>query len=240
VARRERLARGGDAVTAEGPLLEARAVSKSWRSGGRVAVALDAVSLVVPRGAFAALTGPSGSGKSTLLAVLGALDRPSAGTALFEGRDLSSISEAERTRTRRRIGFVFQAFPMLRGLPVWENVALPLVPGGVPRRDRRERAEALLARVGLSDRADARPETLSGGEAQRAGLARALVLDPVVVLADEPTSNLDKASGAVLADLLQGLHAAGTTLLVATHDPRLLAIAGTTYELDAGRLFGRR
>jgi putative ABC transport system ATP-binding protein len=238
VAGRERVAGGGDAVTASEPLLEARAVSKSWRRGDRVVTALDAVSLAVPRGAFAALTGPSGSGKSTLLALLGALDRPTAGTARFEGRDLGAISEAERTRTRRRIGFVFQAFPMLRGLPVWENVALPLVPAGTPRRSRRERAAALLSRVGLSDRVDARPETLSGGESQRAGLARALVLEPVAVLADEPTSNLDRASGAAIADLLAGLHAAGTTVLVATHDPRLLAVAGTTHELDAGRLVG--
>jgi putative ABC transport system ATP-binding protein len=129
---------------------------------------------------------------------------------------------------------------MLRGLPVWENVALPLVPVGVPRRARRERAEALLARVGLSDRGTARPETLSGGESQRAALARALVLDPVAVLADEPTSNLDRASGTALAELLAGLHASGTTLLVATHDPRLLALAGTTHVLEAGRLVGAR
>jgi putative ABC transport system ATP-binding protein len=236
VADGERVARGGDAVT--GPLLEARSVSKAWRAGGRLAVALDGVSLVVPRGAFAALSGPSGSGKSTLLAVLGALERPSSGTALFEGRDLGAVSEAERTRVRRRIGFVFQASPALRGLPLWENVALALVPAGVPRGERRARAEALLERVGLAARADARPETLSAGEAQRAGLARALVLDPAVVLADEPTSHLDRASATLLADLLGALHASGTTLLVATHDPRLLARAGTTFELDGGRLAG--
>jgi putative ABC transport system ATP-binding protein len=223
-------------VSAAPPLLEARGVAKAWRGGGRAATALAGVDLRVPRGAFVAVTGPSGSGKSTLLAVLGALERPTAGTALFDGLDLAAASEAERARVRRRIGFVFQASPSLRGLSVADDVALPLVPDGLPRAERRARAEAALARVGIAPLADARVETLSGGEAQRAGLARALVRAPDAVLADEPTSHLDVRSAEALAALLGDLRAAGTTVLVATHDPRLLALAGTVVVLEAGRL----
>ena len=223
-------------MTAASPLFEARAVGKRWRADGSESAALVDVSLSIPRGAFAAITGPSGSGKSTLLALLGALDRPSTGAVLFDGQDTTEVSESERTRIRRRIGFVFQSFPMIRRLPVWENVTYPLVPSGASSAVRRKRAEKLLARVGAGALLDKRPETLSGGECQRVGLARALVADPAALLADEPTSNLDPRSAEAVAAILASLHAAGSTVVVATHDPRLISLASTVYELESGRL----
>ena len=219
------------------PLLEARAVTRRYRAGdGRPFAAVDAVSITVPRGAFAVVTGASGSGKSTLLALLGALDRPTSGEVHFDGVDLARVSDAERTRIRRRIGFVFQSFPMIRRLPVWENVTYPLVPLGIASEARRVRAEAILARLSISPLADKRPETLSGGECQRVGLARALIANPAAILADEPTSNLDAKSAESLVRLFGELHAEGTTLFVATHDSRLVALASTTLTIEAGRL----
>lgn len=218
-------------------LLEAREVTKRYagrREGGTTA--LHGVSLAVPRGAFAVLSGPSGGGKTTLLSLLGALDTPTTGAVLFDGRDLSGVSEAERSRVRRRIGFVFQSTPTIRGLPVWQNVTYALVPTGVGARARRDRAHALLARVGLSSLLDERPTALSGGELQRVGIARALAADPVALLADEPTSSLDRASGEAIAALLADVHRAGPTVVVATHDPRILSLATTSFVLDAGRL----
>jgi putative ABC transport system ATP-binding protein len=185
---------------------------------------------------FVAVTGPSGGGKSTLLALLAALDRPTVGRVALDGRDLSAASEAERTRARRRVGLVFQSAPMLRRLPAWENVALPLVPRGVPASDRRARALQALDRVGLAVRAESPPEELSAGEAQRVGVARALVTGPDLLVADEPTSSLDARSAASVVDLLAAFHAAGGTVVVATHDPALLARAGRVVVLEAGRL----
>jgi putative ABC transport system ATP-binding protein len=220
------------------PLLEALGVVRRFRRGGGAdeVRALDGVSLSVPRGSFTAIAGPSGGGKSTLLAVLGALDVPSEGRVLFDGVDLRDASAAALTRVRRHVGFVFQHSPMLRRLPAWENVGYPLIPRGVRERDRKSRALALLARVGLAERADSPPEHLSAGELQRAGIARALVADPDVVVADEPTSNLDPRSARAVIDLLLEVHAQGVTLVVATHDPSLLARATARHELDRGRL----
>jgi putative ABC transport system ATP-binding protein len=237
VARRDRAALGGDAVTVAPPHFEARDVARRFHAGTRAEVrAVDGVTLSIARGAFAAVTGPSGGGKTTLLALLGALDRPTGGSVLFGGVDLGQVSDAERSRARRRIGFVFQASPMIRGLPVWENVTYPLVPLGVGGAARRERAASLLARVGLPGFLEKTPQELSGGEAQRVGIARALVQDPEAVLADEPTSNLDRRTGDAVADLLREIHARGTTVVVATHDPRLVAAAGVRHEIDGGRL----
>lgn len=217
-------------------MLEARGVSKRHAGRGPTeSVALADVSLVVARGAFVAVTGPSGCGKTTLLALLGALDRPTSGQIRFEGELLDDASEAHRSRVRRRIGFVFQNSPMMRALPVWENVAYPLIPTGVDARARRERAHACLARVGIASLIDRRPEELSGGELQRVGIARALVARPSAVLADEPTSNLDRASAEAVASILAAIHREGTTVLVATHDVRLIALATTVVELEAGR-----
>ena len=220
-------------------MLEARGVTKRYaRRGATPSVALEAVSLVVPHGAFVAVTGPSGGGKTTLLAMLGALDRPTSGQVLFEGESLEDASDAHRSRVRRRLGLVFQSSPMIRALPVWENVTYPLIPTGLRAAARRERAAACLARVGLSAMLDRRPEELSGGELQRVGIARALVARPTAVLADEPTSNLDRASAEEVASILREIHREGTTIVVATHDARLVALASTVVELDAGRVRG--
>ncbi|MFI5403310.1 MAG: ABC transporter ATP-binding protein [Planctomycetota bacterium] len=198
--------------------------------------ALNPVSLSVPRGAFLAVTGPSGCGKTTLLALLGALDRPTLGTVLFDGKDLGGAPEPERSRVRRRLGIVFQSSPMIRGLPLWENVTWPLVPRGVPARERRRIAAALLERVGIARRDGARPEELSGGERQRVGIARALAADPEAILADEPTSDLDRETAKAVVALLREFHASGRTVVVATHDPAVEALATVTCRLRDGRI----
>jgi len=219
------------------PLLEARDVTRRFHAGtSREVRALEGVSLAVPRGGFLALAGPSGCGKTTLLSLLAALDRPTSGSVRFDGESLDGASQAELSRVRRRFGLVFQDSPMLRRLPVWENVAYPLVPRGVAARARRDRAAGLLERVGLAAAIDKRPEELSGGELQRVGVARALVAEPDALLADEPTSNLDDASARAVADLLDGAHASGCAVIVATHDPRILSRAAVVLRLEAGRL----
>jgi putative ABC transport system ATP-binding protein len=224
------------------PIVEASSVSRRFRSrSGAEVLALDGVSLSVARGQFVAITGPSGGGKSTLLAILSALDRPSEGRVVFDGEALDDASDAALTRIRRRVGLVFQQSPMLRRLSAWENVATPLVPRGVPEAERRARSLALLERVGLKDRIWSRTEELSGGELQRVGVARALVTDPEVVFADEPTSNLDRRSAEAVAALLVEMHdrgRSGRTVVVATHDPTLIDRATTTIELDGGRVRG--
>ncbi len=223
----------------EAPVFEARDASRSFRSGrGKTIRALDGLSLSVPRGGFLAVTGPSGCGKTTLLALLGALDRPTGGAVLFDGNDLGSASEAERSRVRRRLGIVFQQSYMIRGLPLWENVTYPLVPRGVAARERRRIAATLLERVGIAGREDASPEELSGGECQRVGIARALAGDPDALLVDEPTSDLDHKTGEAVVALFREVHAAGKTVVVATHDPAFEALATSQCRLHDGRLSG--
>ena len=218
-------------------MIAAEDVSRIYRPGTPAEVrAVDGVSLVVPAGAFVVLTGPSGSGKTTLLALLGGLDRPTGGRVVFAGRDLGACSEAERARTRRRVGFVFQDFALLPGLPVWENVTYPLVPDGVGRPERRRRAAEALAGVGLAGRLTDDPAELSGGEQQRVAVARALIRQPEVVIADEPTASLDEASAGRVIDLLLAAHRAGATVVAGTHDPRLVAAATARFALAAGRL----
>lgn len=217
--------------------LEARDVRKVYRAGsGREVRALDGVSVAVGPGRFAALTGPSGSGKTTLLALLGALDRPTSGQVLFDGQDLAACSDTALARIRRRVGLIFQSFALIPGLPAWENVTYPLVPRGVPPRRRWEIAQSLLERVGLGDRLLAPARELSGGEQQRVAAARALAGEPEALLADEPTSNLDGASAAVVRALLQEQHQAGKTVVVCTHDPLLAALAEVRFKLQGGRL----
>jgi putative ABC transport system ATP-binding protein len=218
-------------------ILEARQLSKRYPGGPKgVIAAVEDVSLAIPAGAFALFTGPSGSGKTTLLALLGGLERPSRGLALFAGRDLGACSGVELARLRRRMGFVFQDFALLPGLPIWENVTYPLIPRGVSRGDRRRLAQQWLGRLGLADRWNARPRELSGGEQQRVAVARALAGRPEVVFADEPTSNLDDESAVAVAALLEQAHAGGTTVVASSHDARLTALASRRYELRAGRL----
>jgi ABC-type lipoprotein export system ATPase subunit len=219
-----------------GSLLTLKGVSKSFQRGRESVVALDDVTLDVDKGEFVAMVGPSGSGKSTLLHLAGGLDQPEAGTVLLGERDLGVLSAGERAKIRRReIGFVFQFFHLIPTLSVAENVELPLLLDGV--RDKTGAVTAMLDRVGLAGRAGHLPGELSGGEMQRAAIARALVAGPDLILADEPTGNLDSANGAVVLDVLAAQVAeAGAALLVVTHDDSAAARADRVLHLRDGHL----
>ena len=210
------------------------------RSAAGVVTILDGVTLEVPPGQFVAITGPSGSGKSTLLGLVAGLDRPTAGSIRVDGVDLASLDEDALARLRlAKIGYVFQAFHLIPTLTALENVAIPLELAGV--REPARQAGALLEEVGLTPRVGHYPAELSGGEQQRVALARAVANRPGLVLADEPTGNLDSATGAQIVDLLVGLHRRdGTTLILVTHDPALAAHAERIVELRDGRVVGDR
>ena len=210
------------------------------RSGAGVVTILDGVSLEVGPGEFVAVTGPSGSGKSTLLGLIAGLDRPTAGSIKVDGVELASLDEDALARLRLgKIGYVFQSFHLIPTLTAIENVAVPLDLAGVP--DTAARASALLEEVGLKMRVGHYPAELSGGEQQRVALARAVANDPGLLLADEPTGNLDSATGTQIIDLLVGLHRRhGTTLILVTHDPALAAHADRVVELRDGRVVGDR
>ena len=211
--------------TVPAPLFAARGLEKRYRLGKVPVPALRGVDLEVARGELVALAGPSGSGKTTLLNLLGGLDVPDGGAVLLDGRDLGALGEGERTRLRRhRLGFVFQTFNLVPVLSARENVEYPLWIAGVGAAERRRRAEAALGAVGLGERGNHRPDQLSGGERQRVAVARALVHQPLAVLADEPTGNLDSHNGQLVLDLLLRWNAeSGATVVVATHDPAVLA-----------------
>ncbi|HEY8546357.1 MAG TPA: ABC transporter ATP-binding protein [Acidimicrobiales bacterium] len=217
-------------------LLEMHGVAKRYRRGGEEVAALRGVDLTVEAGELVALVGPSGSGKSTLLQLAGGLDLPDEGRVVVAGRDVTSLSVAERARERRRrVGFVFQFFHLLPALTVAENVELPLLLDR--RRDRGPRVRELLDRMGIAHRARHLPSELSGGEMQRAAIARALVAEPELLLADEPTGNLDSATGADVLDLLTAaVRDAGTALVMVTHDEAAAARAGRVLHLRDGRL----
>jgi putative ABC transport system ATP-binding protein len=215
------------------PALEARALCKYYAGGVH---ALDDVSFSVAKGSFTAFMGPSGSGKTTLLTLLGAIDYPTAGTVVLDGCDLVRCSEAERTRVRRRMGFSFQSFSLIARLPAWENITYPLIPRGISRAERYRRAVDLLDRLGLGSRQFASPEELSGGEQQRIAFARALAGEPETLIADEPTSNLDPQTAEVVTTLLHESHQRGVTILLASHDARLLPMADVVHKLAAGRI----
>jgi ABC-type lipoprotein export system ATPase subunit len=219
-----------------GSLLTLTGVEKSFQRGRETVIALDGVTLEVEKGEFVAMVGPSGSGKSTLLHLAGGLDQPEAGTVLLGERDLGVLSPGERAKIRRReIGFVFQFFHLLPTLTVAENVELPLVLDGV--RDKGGAVEAMLDRVGLAGRADHLPGELSGGEMQRAAIARALVAGPELILADEPTGNLDSANGAIVLDVLaEQVAEAGAALLMVTHDETAAGRADRVLHLRDGHL----
>ena len=201
------------------PIVEARGVTKTFPMPAGPVVALHDVSLEIDQGDYVAIAGPSGCGKSTLLHVLGCVEPPTAGELRFQDRDVASLSDAARSRIRLlSVGFVFQRFFLLPNLTAWENVELPLGEAGVPKAERRARTAELLDYVGLSGRAQHRPSQLSGGEMQRVAIARALANRPRLVLADEPTGELDEATGRQVADLLDRVHADGTTVVIVTHD----------------------
>lgn len=203
-------------------MIELEHVSRTYEIGGEPVHALVDVSETIGRGDHVAIMGPSGSGKSTLLHLIGCLDRPSSGSYRFEGREVAGLSEHELDEIRqKRIGFVFQAFHLVPRLDARGNVELPMVFAGTPRRERREKADRALAAVGLSHRAEHRPSELSGGERQRLAIARAISMEPSLLLADEPTGNLDSRSGGVVLDLMDRLNTEGLTLVVVTHDPRV-------------------
>jgi putative ABC transport system ATP-binding protein len=225
------------------PLLEAVDVERTYRMGrrGHEAVevhALRGVSFRVDAGDYVAIVGSSGSGKSTLLNLLGALDRPTAGQVRYEGRDVRDLDDAELATLRnRRIGFVFQSFHLLPRMTALDNVALPLVYRRGSAKERRERAAEALAAVGLADRTDHRPTELSGGQQQRVAIARALVTDPALLLADEPTGNLDSATGEDIMALLERLQAElGTALVVITHEAEIAGRARRRIALRDGRI----
>ncbi len=222
------------------PLYELRGATRYFRLGNSTIKAVDGVDISLDKEEFVALEGPSGSGKTTLLQLLGALDRPTSGEVRFEGRDLDSLSDGELAELRlRSFGFIFQQFNLLSTLTAVQNVEAGLAPLGVSAGELRERSLAMLSEVGLRDRAFHLPNQMSGGEQQRAAIARALLAEPRVVLADEPTGNLDSKSGADVIALLTDLAARhGTTIIVATHDAELAARAPRRLTIHDGRLVG--
>ena len=222
------------------PLLRANGLAKSYIMGKRTLEVLRGVNLEIARGEFFALRGASGSGKSTLLHLIGGLDSPNAGEILFDGRDVAKFSESELTHFRnRRVGFIFQAYHLLPELTALENVCLPARIGRISAGDAQKRGCELLEQVGLKDRIDHKPYELSGGEQQRVAISRALIAQPELILADEPTGNLDSHTGAEIIELLKGLCVQRkATLVIATHDAKLAASAQRVIELVDGRLTG--
>jgi putative ABC transport system ATP-binding protein len=222
------------------PLYDLRRVTKHFGAGGATVTAVDEIDLLIERGEFAVVAGPSGSGKTTLLQLLGALDRPTAGQVLFEGQDLDRMSDDELARLRHRtLGFVFQQFNLIPTLTAAQNVEVALAPARMEASERHVRARELLERVKLGDRAEHLPSQLSGGEQQRVAIARALANGPDVLLADEPTGNLDSRTGEEVIDLLRLLcQDEGVSVVLVTHDPSIAGSARRIVSLSDGRIVG--
>ncbi|MEJ1297104.1 MAG: ABC transporter ATP-binding protein [Candidatus Sedimenticola sp. (ex Thyasira tokunagai)] len=203
-------------------MIQLEGINREFQVGDETVHALKAVDLELEAGSYLSIMGPSGSGKSTLLHILGLLDRPDSGSYLLDGTDTTSLSEQQLAKARRdRIGFVFQAFHLIPRLTAAQNIGLPLVLAGVESEERERRITKALDELGLRDRGSHRPDQLSGGQRQRVAIARATIMEPVILLADEPTGNLDKSSGDDVVKTLEALNSSGITLLVVTHDPEI-------------------
>ena len=218
-------------------MIELNAIHRAYRSDEVETTALAAIDLHVKAGEFLAIMGPSGCGKSTLLNILGTIDRPTSGAYLFEGEDIAKVPEAQLAKLRRdRLGFVFQSFNLIDELTIAENVALALAYRSMPAREKRERVDAAMDRVGIAHRRNHHPHQLSGGQQQRAAIARAIVGEPKLILADEPTGNLDTENGAQVMDILTRLNADGATIVMVTHSPAHADIAKRTVHMLDGRI----
>lgn len=221
----------------EQPLIRARDLRKTYHVGDQVVHALDGLDLDIHSNEYVALMGPSGSGKSTLMNMLGCLDSPTSGTYILNGQDVSRLEDDALADIRNReIGFVFQTFNLLPRYTALENVALPMVYAGYPKAERIARAEEVLAQVGLGDRMDHKPNELSGGQRQRVAVGRALVMRPSIILADEPTGNLDTATSNEVMELFGDIQKAGNTVILVTHEEDIAAFAHRTVRLRDGRV----
>ena len=219
------------------PLINLEGVGRVYDTGRVQVMALEDIDLSIAPGEFVAIVGPSGSGKSTLMNILGCLDRPTSGRYTLSGASVEDLGDDDLARFRSRtIGFVFQSYNLLPRTSALENVATPLLYQGVTRKERLARAQQALERLGLGDRLDHEPTELSGGQQQRVGIARAIVTEPALILADEPTGNLDSHSGDEVMGVFRELHAAGSTIILITHDPDIAASADRAVHLHDGRL----
>ncbi len=213
------------------------AISRIFTMGDQEVRALNNINLTIAPGAYVSVMGPSGSGKSTLLNLIGLLDQPTSGTYLLENIDVTLLSETDQARVRReRIGFIFQSFHLIPRLTAAENIELPLILDGIPSAERKKRVRAILQQTNLLERADHRPSELSGGQRQRVAIARATILNPAVLLADEPTGNLDHKTGAEVIALLENLHRQGTTIITVTHDREIGARAHRKIQMRDGEV----
>ena len=218
-------------------LIELSAIDRHFQLGDTTVNALADVNLSIEAGEYVAVMGPSGSGKSTLLNLLGLLDHPNAGSYRLEGRDVTTLNADEQAQVRsQRIGFVFQSFHLVPRLSAAENIALPMMLAGIELAERKQRVSLALTNFGLENRADHKPDQLSGGQRQRVAIARATIMQPALILADEPTGNLDRHTGEEVVKLLEGLNASGVTLLVVTHDQAMGARARRQLMMEDGRL----